>query len=235
MTAVASSPNRPFSAPASSKLITRDTEKIFKIADKIIATRYLQMQKKRRDMMSKPVARTYIPRMDLCDDENMPRIFAAIELPGIERDSLTLQVINEKLCVEGQRAMPLKHVLSGYPYPNRNGSYQSLSRSQLPPISIINEHGQEIENHDQTTPRYTTRELAFGKFKREIELPQGTISTQVTADLVEGMLYVSWPRNPQTGTGVSGGALSSSVTSASPSTTGRRMPSLSRATLPAST
>lgn len=110
--------------------------------------------------------------MDLCDDQNLPRIFAAIELPGVERESLTLQIVNDKLCVEGQRATPLKQILSGYPPANVSTLYRSPSRPQHPSISITNENGHNIE--DNQTPRYTTRELAFGKFKREIQLPQGT-------------------------------------------------------------
>ena len=111
--------------------------------------------------------------MDLCDDESLPRIFAAIELPGIERSTLALQIVNDRLHVEGQRAMPLKTILSGYPYPNASG-YKSPSRAQHPSISITNERGSEIREEVSSTVHYTTRELAFGKFTRDIELPQGT-------------------------------------------------------------
>ena len=82
MTAVA---NRPYSAsPAStSRLSTRDSEKICKLADKIIASRYLQMQKKRRDLMAKPVPRTYIPRYVLNHTFNISGICSQLQIGWI--------------------------------------------------------------------------------------------------------------------------------------------------------
>ncbi|CAL1709637.1 unnamed protein product [Somion occarium] len=188
--------------------VRTDTEKITKLCDRILATRYLQLQKKRRALMAKPVARTYIPRMDICDDEHIPRVFAALELPGVRRESLTLQVINDYLLVEGDRATPLQAVLSTCSPSPVEGEGQSPTTDR-----------DGVASAPPSIPHYSTRELAFGRFKREVALPKGITvclhpfshvvtnpltnefffqANQVTADLMEGMLYLSWPRNPGT-------------------------------------
>ncbi|CAL1709635.1 unnamed protein product [Somion occarium] len=151
---------------------------ITKLCDRILATRYLQLQKKRRALMAKPVARTYIPRMDICDDEHIPRVFAALELPGVRRESLTLQVINDYLLVEGDRATPLQAVLSTCSPSPVEGEGQSPTTDR-----------DGVASAPPSIPHYSTRELAFGRFKREVALPKGITANQVTADLMEAVSF----------------------------------------------
>jgi len=42
--------------------------------------------------------------------------------------------------------------------------------------------------------KYKVRELKFGSFHREIDMPVGIDTTQITAELSDGMLLICWPR-----------------------------------------
>ncbi|KAF9256027.1 hypothetical protein L218DRAFT_840998, partial [Marasmius fiardii PR-910] len=50
---------------------------------------------------------------------------------------------------------------------------------------------------DEPVPRIVTAELRYGRFRRDtIQLPNGVQKSDVTASLQNGMLKVTWPRQP---------------------------------------
>jgi len=55
----------------------------------------------------RPEPLQYTPRMDLYDDETLPNVSAMLELPGVDRRTLSLQVQDGKLVIHGERASPL--------------------------------------------------------------------------------------------------------------------------------
>ncbi|RPD52475.1 HSP20-like chaperone [Lentinus tigrinus ALCF2SS1-7] len=77
-------------------------------------------------------------------------------------------------------------------------------------LSVRIEHGRLIvegertadavspESEVATLALYPVRELKYGKFRREINLPAGVNAVHVRSTLVEGMLTISWPRDPAT-------------------------------------
>ena len=88
---------------------------------------------------------TFFIRMDLYDDAASPNVYAMLELPGVERDTLILKVQGNKLIVHGERASPLSKKLQ--PATNQDTSC--------------------------TPENFTVRELKFGSFHRELEIPAG--------------------------------------------------------------
>lgn len=82
--------------------------------------------------------------MDLYDDEASPDVAAMLELPGVDRDSLSLKIQGGKLVIHGERASPLSARL---------------------------QQGRRALN--LTPGKYKTRELKFGSFHREIDIPEG--------------------------------------------------------------
>jgi HSP20 family protein len=84
--------------------------------------------------------------MDLYDDEDSPKVYAMLELPGVERNTLTLRVQGTKLIVHGERGSPLLSKL-------QQSSNRDLS---LAPA------------------KYKVRELKFGSFRRELDIPAST-------------------------------------------------------------
>ena len=85
--------------------------------------------------------------MDLYDDEASPNIAAMLELPGVDRRDLSLRVQGTKLIVHGERASPLAARLQQDSVAQRDALLSS--------------------------PNYKIRELKFGSFHREIDIPAG--------------------------------------------------------------
>ncbi|KAI0672434.1 hypothetical protein C8Q78DRAFT_972041, partial [Trametes maxima] len=109
-------------------------------------------------------------RMDLCDDPDNPYITAALELPGMKADQLSVRIENSNLIVEGERSGPYLH--------RATGTREPTSSPSEPPTL------------------YPVQELKYGKFRRELKLPSGVTAAHVRSMLAEGMLTISWPRDP---------------------------------------
>ena len=84
--------------------------------------------------------------MDLYDDEDQTHVAAMLELPGVDRRDLTLHVENGKLVVHGERGSPL--------------SARMLAIGSAAPDTFTPHH-------------FKMRELKFGSFHREIDIPSG--------------------------------------------------------------
>ncbi|KAI0643869.1 hypothetical protein C8Q79DRAFT_870583, partial [Trametes meyenii] len=109
-------------------------------------------------------------RMDLCDDPDNPYITAALELPGMKAEQLSVRIENGNLIVEGERSGPYLHRTTA----------TRASASSLPEPPAL----------------YPAQELKYGKFRRELKLPSGVTAAHVRSMLAEGMLTISWPRDP---------------------------------------
>ncbi|KIP05626.1 hypothetical protein PHLGIDRAFT_119658 [Phlebiopsis gigantea 11061_1 CR5-6] len=129
---------------------------------------HLQRLRRERALLLSPAAHQYLPRMDLYDDATSPIIAAMLELPGVDRRNLSLRVQGSKLVVHGERAAPLA--------------------ARLPQDSAA-------QRDAHLSPNYKIRELKFGSFHREIDVPAGIETSDITAEMTDGMLYISWPRN----------------------------------------
>ncbi|GJE86324.1 Hsp20/alpha crystallin family protein [Phanerochaete sordida] len=124
----------------------------------------------------RPEAAQYTPRMDLYDDAALPHVSAMLELPGVDRRTLSLQVQGAKLVVHGERASPLAAKLHGAAGAGGAGVQGAAATTAAVPHM------------------FKTRELKFGSFHREIDVPVGIDTNQITAELSDGMLLITWPR-----------------------------------------
>ena len=95
--------------------------------------------------------------MDLYDDEDLPHISAILELPGIGREDMSVLVREGKLIVTGERSSPLPSRMRQH---TRSLRGAEARRTQSAPML------QDI--------KYRSRELKFGRFRREIDIPVGT-------------------------------------------------------------
>ncbi|KAI0080419.1 hypothetical protein K474DRAFT_1672646 [Panus rudis PR-1116 ss-1] len=160
---------------------------------------YHQMLQSRR---MRPLAGEYAPRMDFCNDDSLPRAFAMLEIPGIDRDTLRVHVEDGKLTVQCERPAPLSAILSQYTRPRPR--VQSLARvtSHSPPQASEQTSGNERSSQPQngSDPKYAVRELHYGKVSRVLTVPRTLRHDQVIAEYSEGMLLLSWPRDPASST-----------------------------------
>ncbi|KAI0767278.1 hypothetical protein C8Q74DRAFT_1279301 [Fomes fomentarius] len=118
--------------------------------------------------------------MDLYDDPGNPEVTAMLEVPGMKADQLSLRIENGRLIVEGERVCPRLHT----------------SNSDTRDANSAPEPRADATAESAPATLYPTRELKYGKFRREINLPPGVNATHVRSMLAEGMLTITWPRNP---------------------------------------
>ncbi|KAK7029364.1 hypothetical protein VNI00_014618 [Paramarasmius palmivorus] len=117
---------------------------------------------------------TWIPRVDIFDDPDSSDIVSVFEVPGASREDVKVNVIDGKLIVEGQRAMRYRHCTQ---------ESSEWVHSDSDSVSQV--------------PR-STAELRYGKFRRELVLPEGVTSAHVRVLLEHGTLHVQWPRSVHT-------------------------------------
>jgi hypothetical protein len=100
-------------------------------------------------------------------------------------NGLSLQINDGNLVVRGERRPPYNI---------------THSRQAVAPNTSIDSAGSTsaagISQNDNQSPRFPVQELYFGDFYRTIPLPVGIKQTDITADLMDGMLTVTWPRSP---------------------------------------
>ncbi|THH27188.1 hypothetical protein EUX98_g7000 [Antrodiella citrinella] len=123
--------------------------------------------------------------MDLYEDNTLPQSYALLELPGLCEGSLKVVIANDMLTVEGVRDSPLRARL--------NEIIQSRG-------ATAGREGHSIPLFTLSDEKYRSRELNFGIFRRQVQLPPGTQARDVRHELKDGMLLVTWPclRSPET-------------------------------------
>ncbi|THH20463.1 hypothetical protein EW146_g912 [Bondarzewia mesenterica] len=72
-----------------------------------------------------------------------------------------------------------------------------------------------LNNESEGLPRYPVRELKYGRFERTVEVPPGLEVKDISANLADGMLSVSWPRHSPSATQVSQSGSASALASSS--------------------
>ncbi|RXW13071.1 hypothetical protein EST38_g12783 [Candolleomyces aberdarensis] len=136
----------------------------------------------------------FTPRMDLVDDPITNTRIAIFELPGIKTADVTLQIQRGNLVITGERRPPpaVQKALEA--------ARTSLARN---PVAAANSiaagdmaDDSECLSNPSPNPSLAFHELRFGQFGRAIPVPEGIKESDVTAALQDGMLTVTWPKNP---------------------------------------
>ncbi|EPT00531.1 hypothetical protein FOMPIDRAFT_1023684 [Fomitopsis schrenkii] len=174
-------------------------ERNFRVLDRILARTFVQLlrHRSRQPAAGPSTDRTLRPRMDLCDDPASSYIVATLELPGLKQEDLSVRIENEELVVQGERRFrSLAHSpsrsLAVSPNPDQN---TASARNALVRTRSAEPATAEVV-YPELPHGYTTQEIKYGMFERRVALPLGTQVGHVRASLVEGMLTLSWPRNP---------------------------------------
>ncbi|KAH9916910.1 uncharacterized protein B0H18DRAFT_1123897 [Fomitopsis serialis] len=184
-----------------------DQERNFRELDRILARSFVRelLRHRARQPSGPPTDRLLRPRMDLCDEPASAYIVATLELPGLKQEDLSVRIENGLLVVQGERrfrslARTPSRSLAASPSPDPAhagqgpvASTSALARAQsAEPASRAG-----WPDAQQGLPyAYTTQEIKYGTFQRTLALPLGTQVGHVRASLTEGMLTLSWPRNP---------------------------------------
>ncbi|KAF7327157.1 HSP20-like chaperone [Mycena kentingensis (nom. inval.)] len=154
------------------------------------------LQSGRLRVLDPPVENApFRPRMEIYDDPASPNTVATFELPGVTSEHLTLGVKDDVLVVRGQRG-PRFPFHSQSPFDLDSGSPANMPDTR---------HSRAAAQYRRMFP---WRELRYGNFHRNLHLPPGVDTTQMTASLTDGLLVVSWvrPSAPAVQRGPSAGA-----------------------------
>ncbi|KAL1939400.1 hypothetical protein VTO73DRAFT_9956 [Trametes versicolor] len=164
-----SSHSKSHSSFAKTQKMLEEEDPRFRGLDRMLARAYIELQRKRAQQQR---AGLFMPRMDVCDDPEDVVITAMLELPGMKADQLSVRIENGQLIIEGERTGPHLHLHTG------------------------SRHAASSEPTRQAQALYPVQEIKYGKFRREVKLPDGVTAAHVRSMLAEGMLTISWPRDP---------------------------------------
>ncbi|KAH9848668.1 HSP20-like chaperone [Lenzites betulinus] len=151
-----------------SQRMLQEEDPRFRSLDRMLARAYIELQRRRAQQQR---AGVYMPRMDLYDDPTNTFVTAVFELPGMKPHQLSVRIESGYLVIEGERTGPQMSMTE----------HQSASSSEPTP---------------QTQTLYPVQEIKYGKFRRGVRLPEGVTASHVRSMLAEGMLTISWPRDP---------------------------------------
>jgi HSP20 family protein len=101
--------------------------------------------------------------MDIFDDPSSEMIIAHVEIPGMRKEDVTLQVHESVLVVAGER----KPAVGGELLPT-----SSTTANHRPASSAAAPGGGATPSHAPQS-RFRVQELKYGKFKRIIDIPVG--------------------------------------------------------------
>ncbi|KAJ7253067.1 hypothetical protein B0H12DRAFT_1233774 [Mycena haematopus] len=119
----------------------------------------------------------FIPRMEVYDDPASEIIVATFELPGVKFTDMSISVKDEVLFVEGERRA--RYI------PHRHPSVRGPTQTE----------GGDM-NSDAVKDLFPHYEFRYGKFCKTFDLPRGADNSCIKASASDGLLTVTWPRDP---------------------------------------
>ncbi|KAF9034680.1 hypothetical protein BDZ89DRAFT_1011914 [Hymenopellis radicata] len=122
--------------------------------------------------------------MDVYDNPASPNFIATFELPGVRTADMKLSVKEGNLIIDGERRCPMIHCGAA---------------NEPPKVATDDGHGSSAMKIDVLPVKAAVKELRYGRFYRAVPLPPGVQQSDISAQLYEGMLTVSWPRVVDTG------------------------------------
>ncbi|KAM5531374.1 hypothetical protein V8D89_014967 [Ganoderma adspersum] len=145
--------------------------------------------------------RVYKPRMELWDDGDSPLVTAVLEVPGLRPADVAVDVVDGRLVVSGERrqqgfsAAPKTTPTTLPGNANGTGTDGSGSGPATDPEVCVRA-SEETLAHAGTVTVLQVQELKYGFFRRVIAVPAGCTTAHLQATMENGMLSVSWPRDP---------------------------------------
>jgi len=112
----------------------------------------------------------FLPRVDILDDPSSSRMVAIFELPGVRRDQISVSISQGIVHVRGRRLRP-----------GTTGNGPRANCVDSPSARV----------------RYPVQEMRYGEFGRGVKLPAGIEDGDLTKSLHDGLLTVTWPRQPK--------------------------------------
>ena len=104
----------------------------------------------------------FTPNVNLYETEVDYRV--CVDLAGVDKDKIDLTVVDQRLTIRGQRAVPQCAMPEG------------------------------LSEGEQHRLRVHLMEIDHGAFAREVELPHDVVKEQITAKYVDGLLWIELPK-----------------------------------------
>ena len=108
---------------------------------------------------------TWTPNVNLYETD--ASYLVCVDLAGVDKDKIDVEVLDNQLTLKGTREVPVTPALSG-PTEDAGGPRR---------------------------PRVHLREIDHGAFCRQVELPVDVLREQITAQYLNGMLWIEIPKS----------------------------------------
>ncbi|KAJ7672615.1 HSP20-like chaperone [Mycena polygramma] len=128
------------------------------------------------------------PRMEIFNDPDSPNVIATFELPGVKIADLSISVKQGVLLIHGERQPRYRRRQR---HPSVRGQPQAEAGDNMDVDSAAASRASEA--HARLFPK---EELRYGQFRRAVRLPTGADTSCISASLSDGLLTVTWPRQP---------------------------------------
>jgi HSP20 family protein len=116
---------------------------------------------------------TWTPNVNLYETQNS--YFVCIDLAGVDKEKIDVEVADQRLMLRGARAVPTPECLE-----IEGASGEHAGTAAEPPVKRAKLHLMEIDH---------------GQFSREVELPADANREKITATYRSGMLWVEIPKS----------------------------------------
>ncbi|KAF8579072.1 HSP20-like chaperone [Ramaria rubella] len=134
----------------------------------------------------------YKPRMDMylspSASGSRPIVIAKFELPGLRREDIHIDVLNNHMIVAGDRRELPECGVTG-----DEMAADEASKPEMNGDTGKAEEGEITMANAEDRAGYTVREIKRGRFRRIVPLPAGTKLDDVKAKMDDGILTITFP------------------------------------------
>jgi HSP20 family molecular chaperone IbpA len=124
---------------------------------------------------------TWAPNVNLYETE--ADYLVCVDLAGVDKDKIDLEVLNGRLSIRGNRSVP------SYDEPDA-----SAPDAKVPDASATGAGAPDASTPDKGKLRVHMMEIDHGAFFREVELPEHVAQSKISAHYRNGMLWIELPK-----------------------------------------
>jgi HSP20 family protein len=112
---------------------------------------------------------TWTPNVNLYETDHS--YLVCVDLAGVDKDKIDVEVLDNQLTLKGTREVPM-----------------------LPELSAGSGGASPDDPHHPRRLRVHLMEIDHGAFCRQVEMPEDVVREQITAQYVNGMLWIEIPK-----------------------------------------
>ena len=150
------------------------------------------MEQMQRSYFNYCPSETWTPSVNLY--ENSEAYIVCVDLAGVEKEKIEVEVIDQILKLRGTRAVPMcdEALIHGAASAEHGAEAQGAGASAAEPHGVEG-HG-SAAGPEHRRIRVHLMEIDHGSFCREVELPEDVDRKRIAANYRNGMLWIELPK-----------------------------------------